>query len=483
METFLIRLKRYFSGSKVLLRNRGDYQFLPSVLELTETPNSPTNVILMILICVFFALALLWSYFSFTDIITIAYGKVLPVNRVNIVQALETARIAKVLVKNGQFVRSGETLFILDSREVSKELEALKLQKFTFEKEAVRRTAVNKYTIDFNDQSKSVECVGLAYENVCFREMEFYKESVNKIIVLRNFSKSQKEQKISEKNKFLNMVASTNDLLEVLQERIGVFSNLYDNKTGNLVGLLQAREGYQTQYINLLNYRGQVEEADKNIQLITADYDKNIEAIVAENNEKLQDLYKKINELQMSINKDEIKIQNNTIKSTTDGFITGMTIFSDEQIVLAGQELARVVPDNTEFVVQAYVENREGGFVHEGQDAAIKVDMFPFTKYGMISAEITRVSKDSFDLSDLENKSRFPQRSIDSSLPGGSEVHKNLVFPIDLKISSLTSNNGTDIPLSVGMTVSVEIKTGSRRLIEYFLSSLLELRHNSFKEN
>lgn len=483
MDRLIVKLRRYVSGSKVLLQDRNDYQFLPSVLELTETPNSPTKIVVMLFICTFFTLFLLWAYFSVTDIVTTAYGKVLPMNRVSIVQALETARVAKIFVKNGQLVHTGDTLFVLDSREVEKELEALKLQKFTFEKEASRRLLINQYTKDFNDQSATLECIGSEFEYVCAREKNFFEELMNKIKVLKNFSISQMEQKISEKNKFNSMIGSTKDLLEVLQERIGVFSNLYDNKTGNLVGLLQAKEGYQTQLVNLLNYKGQVDEADKNINLITADYEKNIEAIIADNNEKLLDLFKKINDLQMSINKDEIKLQNNTIRTTTNGFTTGLTIFNDEQIVLAGQELARVVPDNNEYVVQAYVENREGGFVHEGQEAYIKVDMFPFTKYGMVPAHISSVSKDSFDLSDIENKSRFPQRSIDSNLPGGSEVHKNLVFPIDLEIDSMRSNNGAIIPLSAGMTVSVEIKTGSRRLIEYFLSSLLELRHNSFKEN
>jgi len=430
MDSFILKLRRYFSGSKVLLQDRSDYQFLPSVLELTETPNSPTKIVVMLLICTFFALLLLWAYFSVTDIVTTAYGKVLPINRVSIVQALETARVAKIFVKNGQLVHAGDTLFALDSREVAKELEALKLQKFTFEKEASRRSLVNQYTKDFNDQSETLGCIGSEFEYVCAREKKFFEEFMNKIQVMKNFSISQMEQKISEKNKFTSMVGSTNDLLEVLQERIGVFSNLYDNKTGNLVGLLQAKEGYQTQLVNLLNYRGQIDEADKNIKLITADYEKNIEALVADNNEKLLDLFKKINDVQMSINKDEIKLQNNTIRTSTNGFITGLTIFTDEQIVLAGQELARVVPDNNEYVVQAYVENREGGFVHTGQEAYIKVDMFPFTKYGMVPAHISSVSKDSFDLSDLENKSRFPQRSIDSNLQGGSRFQKTFLFQI-----------------------------------------------------
>ena len=258
---------------------------------------------------------------------------------------------------------------------------------------------------------------------------------------------------------------------------------MYDSKSGNLIGLLQAKESFSNQIINIANYNGQLEEADKYIDNLYSEYSKNISIIVSENNEKIQEINKKINELQSSISKNEIKIKNNYIKSNLDGVMTGLSVFDVGQIVMPGQDLGRIVPIDNNFEIDAYVENKDGGFVIVGKNANVKVDMFPFTKFGILNSEVIRVSKDSFDLSDLQVKSRFPQKSIESTLPGGSIVYKNLVFPINLKILSQNSDIGNYIPLTSGMTVSVEIKTGSRLLIEYFLSSLLELKHNSFKEN
>jgi membrane fusion protein, hemolysin D len=73
-----------------LLRRRQNknlqYEFLPSALEIIETPSSPFGRIIIWLILALLAIALAWSYFGRIDVIATAQGKVIPVGNVKTIQ-------------------------------------------------------------------------------------------------------------------------------------------------------------------------------------------------------------------------------------------------------------------------------------------------------------------------------------------------------------------------------------------------------------
>ena len=119
-----------------------------------------------------------------------------------------------------------------------------------------------------------------------------------------------------------------------------------------------------------------------------------------------------------------------------------------------------VVPRGDTLEVEATLENRDIGFVHEGQRAEVKVDTFPFTKYGTLDAVVTTLSND--------------------ALP---DDRRGLVYAARVQLKETAMRVGEKwVQLSPGMSVVVEIKTGKRRLIEYFLAPLLKYRDESIRE-
>jgi hemolysin D len=100
------------------------------------------------------------------------------------------------------------------------------------------------------------------------------------------------------------------------------------------------------------------------------------------------------------------------------------------------------------------------GVVHDGQGAESKVETFPFTKYGTIDAEILHVSNDA--IADEKLGLIYTARVL----------MKKSVMQVEDKLVNLTP----------GMAVTVEIKTGKRRLIEYFLNPLLQYSRESIRE-
>ena len=135
--------------------------------------------------------------------------------------------------------------------------------------------------------------------------------------------------------------------------------------------------------------------------------------------------------------------------------------------------------------VEALVANLDIGFVKLGQDAVIKVDAFPFTRFGALTGKVVGIAQQAVDeteakraLADLTSPSNTlpPQ----TSAPGQPE---SFVFPVTIELDAdLDEDRDAEIPLNPGMTVTVEIKTDSRRVIDYLLSPLAKVGSEAMRE-
>ena len=127
--------------------------------------------------------------------------------------------------------------------------------------------------------------------------------------------------------------------------------------------------------------------------------------------------------------------------------------------------------------------NRDIGFVSVGQEAVVKVELFPFTRYGSIEARVTRIARDAIPAPDASAIEGDPTRASNSEGFAGGERTQNLAFAVVLEPATSTiAVDGVDQPLTSGMAVTVELKTGARRLIEYIFSPLVEVASRAMRE-
>ena len=119
-----------------------------------------------------------------------------------------------------------------------------------------------------------------------------------------------------------------------------------------------------------------------------------------------------------------------------------------------------IVPNEGGVEVEAMVLNQDIGWVRGQQQAAVKVEAFPFTRYGTLDAQVVDVNDDAVMNDQL-----------------------GLVYAARVKLAqSRMRIDDKWIELSPGMAVTVEIKTGTRRLIEYFLSPVVKMKSESVRE-
>src|SRR3954447_16902513 len=141
--TLVIDSKRDAVSTKATLSSRAfrisDHEFLPAALEILETPPSPVSIGLLLIICVFAAAALAWSYFGRIDIIATAQGKFQPTGRVKVIQPLDTGKVLASYVENGKHVQQGDVLVELDSSEGAAEVAEFTINRASYRAEALRR--------------------------------------------------------------------------------------------------------------------------------------------------------------------------------------------------------------------------------------------------------------------------------------------------------------------------------------------------------
>ena len=165
------------------------------------------------------------------------------------------------------------------------------------------------------------------------------------------------------------------------------------------------------------------------------------------------------------------------LRAPISGTVQQLAVTTVGQVVTGGQTLATVVPLDAPLEVETMVLNKDVGFVQVGQAAVLKVDAFPFTRYGTIDGTVTKVSSDAVDMRDAPNLSdASASAKAQGASPNSPSNRPELAFPTTIKMEQRSIEvNGQPVMLSPGMTVTVEIKTGTRRVIDYVLSPLREV--------
>jgi hemolysin D len=142
------------------------------------------------------------------------------------------------------------------------------------------------------------------------------------------------------------------------------------------------------------------------------------------------------------------------------GSVQQLAVHTVGGVVTPAQALLVIVPGDNPLEIEAFVENKDIGFVRTGQTAEVKVETFPFTKYGTLPGKVVQVSSDAIQ-----------------------DEKRGLVYAARVKLDKATLDvDGKTVNLTPGMAVTVEIKTGKRRIIEYFLSPLMQYKAESLRE-
>ncbi|MBB3565912.1 hemolysin D [Rhizobium sp. BK512] len=464
---------------------RADHEFLAPALEVLETPPSPIRMALILIICLFTTVALVWSYLGRIDIVAAAQGKIQPTGRVKVVQPLLTGKVKTLPPQNGDHVRRADILLELDptdaladERDAAKGLASVKA-------EVQRRRAAIRFV-------RSQPAVGSVVEMSWDKDTGPELQQRENGILLGDIEKyhatiaslgAQQHQKEVERERLKVTVAAQESLVETLQERVAMRSMLALKDAGTMASVIDATETMKEQVTQLAIQQGQLADAEAAIDVFAKEKRKAEGAFLSDQLDRLGDAERRADELEQRLAKAQNSLDQMTLRSPIDGTVQSSSVTGLGQVVTVGQDLMRIVPQDSTLELEVYMPNKDIGFIRVGQEAVVKLEAFPFTRYGTVSAVVVKVAADAIPEPDAARREGDPIARQSSTAFGSAERMQNLVFPVTLRLASdHIQADGADVNLSPGMAAVAEVRTGQRRILEYVFSPLVEIADEALHE-
>jgi len=422
-------------------------EFLPAALEVLETPPRPLGRVILWSLLSFVLIAVLWASFGHIDIVASAQGKIIPRGHVKIIQAADIGVVRAIHVKEGQMVRAGQPLVALDATLTDADVAQAKESQFVASIDRARASALvdsasggsGRFVAPPNTPPEIAEVQGYL---VAARIAE-HRTALSAL-------REDRAQKVAELAMVTAEVAKLEEQLPLAEEQLASLVKL--DKDG-LVPKLRVSEVKERVVGLRQDLTIRREETGKS-RAALAGVDSQIAKLQSEFRATALDAFTEA-DANHRLRSEEVKKADDkaaltVLASPIDGTVAQISVHTIGAVVKPADPLLVIVPQGEELIVEAMVLNKDIGFVREGQPAEIKLEAFPFTRYGIVNGVVEQISHDS-----VENK------------------EFGLVFPCLVRLSQTHVSVGSKrIALAPGFAATAEIKTGDRRIIEFLLSPL-----------
>ena len=434
------------------------YEFLPAAIEIERTPASPVGRAMAWVIVLLFLSALVWACLGRSDIVAVAQGKIIPSEHIKHIQALETAQIKAINVREGQFVDAGDVLIDLDATHAKADAERIKAELVELGMSIGRLRQFAFWLREYGeDPALNIKLDQTALDEtqqkLLFQQRSEVKGRLDKL-------EAEKLTVLAELEMTEAQAEKHRRLIPVLQERADARQRLYEKNYGARLpfleltqSLIEEEQGLKVQKARAVQLESSLLSIDK--QMLSVLSEQRLSAL-----SQLQEYSARYRSLQQELIKARQRIKQQVLRAPIAGRVQELAVHTVGGVVTPAQVLMVIVPEVRDLEVEVMLKNQDIGFIAEGQSAEVKVDTFNFTKYGLVAATVVSISDDAIQ-----------------------DESSGLVYKARLKLHTQHLQiDGQQMQLAPGMTVSAELKTGKRRLIEYFLSPLLRYKQESLGE-
>ena len=457
-------------------KERDELAFLPAALEIIETPPSPIGRAIALLIMLFFCLALAWTSLGTVDIVASAPGKIIPSGRTKVVQPFEAGVVRAIHVRDGQMVQAGDALIELDPTMTEAERAHLHSDLIA---EKLNIARLHAAAADGADPLSDFNPPADASPDIIATQRQFLIDQTAEHRAKLAALEDQKRQKESERASITATIEKIEAVLPVVQERTDIRKVLFDHQTGSKVNYLEALQVLIENQKELEVQKSRLREADAALAAATqaraqaeGEFRRTLFSDLAEAERKAAGL---AHDLDKASERTRLQL----LTAPVGGVVQQLAVHTIGGVVTPAQTLLVLVPLESHLEVEAMVSNRDIGFVSAGQDAEIKVDTFNFTRYGLLHGHVLNVSTDAITRREEATHDGSPATEKSTSEPKGQELVYAARVALDRTQMQI---EGKSVPLGPGMAVTVEIRTGTRRIISYLLSPLLKYQQESLRE-
>ena len=495
-----------------MLRNRSEAEFLPAELEILDSPPWPLARVILWMMMALLLIAVVWSYFGRLDIVASARGIIIPDSRTKVIQSAVAGKVTSIEVANGDAVEAGDVLVKLDtvSATAAYDKSAADLHAALLAAAMARTLAA----VDFHDPENTavprledlpeladvpadqIQAQQDVLDSLFHRQQAKAAQFISQRATQQAALRLQNEQAASARKLIAQEEQVVSVQLSGLEEQLGVLNKEHPmlQREVNIARNLQEKGiisigGLHVEEAKLLRLEGRRDELINDIKQSQAEGARSLEQRRKELRQyqnQAAEINARIAQLESaeSLNMAEFKssmvdqaagqsrlarakqqeiiqignlLANHSITAPEAGVVEQLAVHTPGAVVQPSQALLVVVPKDARLIAEVDILNKDIGFISEGQDVRVKVDTFLYTKYGLVEGKVMDIADDAVE-----------QEGIGPVFKTQVRLLKNEVFVDDQSVK-----------LRPGMSVTAEVKTGTRRVIEFFLDPFLRTRDES----
>lgn len=391
------------------------YDFMPSLLEIIERPAHKAGTVIIIGIFTLLIAAIVWACCSKIDVVITASGAMQPIGNINSVKTYSAGTVETINVSEGAYVEKGDILLTLNTQSLDIDVNQLNSQKKILTAQQDIYTKIQNgddvSTVKTDDYEVDIK----PYIQAILDTDTSYKNTLNGL---------EKDKTNADLNIQIAQVQ-----LEQYQES-------------------GTQRQIQSQELMIQQYELALEKAELQITDTKTQYSAQI-------NSKLSEIEGQLTEISSNLEKYALSVEYQQITAPVSGYVNTINVNTLGDTVTSAQELVTIVPKDTPLEMVCYVKNMDIGDIELGMETEIKLEAYPYNKYGTVKGTVKYISPSAF-------------------------VSEQMGSVYLVKIEVTDANE--DIDIISGLSGSVEVKTDRRTVMDYFLDPIIKGFGESLKE-
>jgi hemolysin D len=397
--------------------------------------------------------AVAWACVGTLDVVAVARGRIVPRARVQVVQAAEPGVVRWLGARDDSLVREGQVLLELDPTVSDADESRLGQELSEANLHVARLEAL------LSDAPRITGPSGAAAGELALQQrlLDDQRAEYRRRLEAAALTIQQRSAAVAVAETNVNRLES---VVAIQTQRADAFRTLLEGQFIATLQFLEVEERRIDKVQELAMERRRLEQEEAALAEAEAHYDVLESEFRSTRLAELAGWQSRAASLKQEVVKATRRRAVQKILAPSDGIVQQSVIHTVGAVLTAGQQLMVVVPTHGKLEGEVWIENKDVGFVQAGQTAELKVDSFPFTRYGTVPGTVLSVSPDAV-----------------------TKENGGLLYVARIELlRTAVAVDGSPVRLVPGMAIAAEIQLGRRRVVEFFLSPLLKRTYEALRE-
>ncbi len=436
--------------------DRDDLDFMPDVHAATRHRGRRFAYILTLLSITFFGVMGVWAHYAVLDEVTRGEGTIIPSSRTQIIQNLEGGILAEILVHEGDIVERGDALVRIENTIAQANLQDARSQYLSLLAAEARLLA----QIEEDEDVVFPEAVMNEAPVIAADQRRLFSARKRQLVAQISVLQSQAQQRKQEIAEIASRQRQLEQSLGLARQELAITAPLVQKGVMPRIDLIRI----ERQVGDLEGEIRTIQAAIPRLQAAQQEANQRVEEMrltaQTEASDELNKTRAELKSISQSLFAGQDRVTRTSVTSPVRGTVKDLKVNTVGGVIQPGEDIMEIVPLGDNLLIEARVRPADIAFLRPDQKAVIKISAYDFSIYGGLTAKLERISADTIKDEEGESFYRVYLRTEENSL----------------------HHRGETLPIIPGMTVTAEILTGEKSVLDYLLKPILKAKDSALRE-